>query len=300
MIEYRRNGVYLIFSDIHADIKALNTIIDIINDPGFVKRYGSVNTIINLGDTVGRGYHPVKVIEQLIRSGKEINLVSIMGNHDESFLYNWPVSGDDEESIKAHEEFKSAVDGGSKHMKFCLDFLKDLPQYYIDRKDRILAVHGGPLNPEKIAPLGLENYDKWLYQRTWQRISEYEYEYLDNSGYHYIPKNAFIHTSDFLDSGFIIFCGHQHTVAIYQNMDDKIDRISEDHVEIRKENYARYAVQVKEFEIETEINYLIRVGIAGPEGYYRKHGWNKSHFTLLWEEKGMQKFGLFETQLEYE
>ena len=48
-----------------------------------------------------------------------------------------------------------------------------------------------------------------------------------------------------------------------------------------------------------EINYLARVGIAGPEGYYKKYGWNKSYFALLWEEKGMQKVGLFETQLEY-
>ena len=54
-----------------------------------------------------------------------------------------------------------------------------------------------------------------------------------------------------------------------------------------------------EFEREIEINYLIRVGIAGPEGYYKKYGWKKSYFALLWEEKGMQKIGLFETQLEY-
>ena len=286
MIESIRNGSYLIFSDIHADIKALNTIIDVINNPGFIKRYGSVNTILNLGDTVGRGYHPVKVTERLIELGKQINIVSIMGNHDESFLYDWPVSGDDAESIKAHEELN-------------LDFLKDLRQYYIDHNKKILAVHGGPLNPDRIAPHGLEDYDKWHYQRTWQRISKYEYEYLDNSGYHYIPKNAFIHARDFLDNGFIIFCGHQHIEAIYRNMGEKVDCLSEDKMEVRKETYGRYTVQVKEFEREKEINYLIRVGIAGPEGYYKQYGWNKSYFALLWEEKGMQKVGLFETQLEY-
>lgn len=286
MIESIRNGAYLIFSDIHADIKALNTIIDVINNPGFIKRYGSVNRILNLGDTVGRGYHPVKVIERLTELGKQINIVSIMGNHDESFLYDWPVSGDDAESIKAHEELN-------------LDFLKDLHQYYIDHKENILAVHGGPLNPDRIAPNGLEDYDKWHYQRTWQRISKNEHEYPDNSGYHYIPKNAFIHANDFFDNGFIIFCGHQHIEAIYRNMGEKIDRLLEDHMDVRKETYARYTVQVKEFEREIEMNYLIRVGIAGPEGYYKKYGWNKSYFALLWEEKGMQKIGLFETQLEY-
>ena len=286
MIKSIRNGAYLIFSDIHADIKALNTIIDVINNPGFIKRYGSVNTILNLGDTVGRGYHPVKVTERLIELGKQINIVSIMGNHDESFLYDWPVSGNDAESIKAHEDLN-------------LDFLNDLRQYYIDYKKKILAVHGGPLNPDRIAPHGLEDYDKWHYQRTWQRISKYEYEYPDNSGYHYIPKNAFIHARDFLDNGFIIFCGHQHIGAVYRNMGEKIDRMSEDHMDVRKETYAGYVVHVNEFEREIEMNYLIRVGIAGPEGYYKKYGWNKSYFALLWEEKGMQKVGLFETQLEY-
>lgn len=69
MIASRTKDTYLIISDIHADIKALNTIIEIISDPVFVKRYGRVNTIINLGDTVGRGSHPVEVIERLAKLG---------------------------------------------------------------------------------------------------------------------------------------------------------------------------------------------------------------------------------------
>ena len=299
MITSSTNDTYLIVSDIHADIKALNTIIEIISDPEFVKRYGRVNTIINLGDTVGRGCHPVEVIERLAKLGEETNLISIMGNHDESFLYDWPVSGDDTESSRAHEEFKRAAAGGSKHMKFCLNFLQDFLPLYVDREHRILAVHGGPLNPEKIAPPGLENYDTWLYQRTWQRISEYGYEYLDDSGYHYIPRNAFIQARDFWDCGFIIFCGHQHTGAIYRNMDDTIECMSNEHMEIRRETYAGYAVQERNFDREKDLNYLIRVGIAGPEGYYKRYRWNKSYFAILWKDNGVEKVGLFKTQLEY-
>ncbi len=33
-------------------------------------------------------------------------------------------------------------------------------------------------------------------------------------------------------------------------MGEKIDRLSEDHMEIRKETYARYTIQIKEFERE--------------------------------------------------
>lgn len=296
MTKSRRSNVYLILSDTHADIKALDTIIEIINDPGFKKRYGSVNKILNLGDTTGRGYHPDEVIERLMELGKEISLVSIMGNHDEAFLYDLPVSGDDEDCIRAHEEFKSAGNRGNRQ-KACLDFLKNLPQYYVDKEERILAVHGGPLDPEKIAPPDLEYYDKWLYQQTWQRISEYDFEYLDDYGYHYLPENAFFHAREFFNNGFIIFCGHQHTEAVYRNMGMKTEPVSEERMKVREEELAGLVVQVKEFVREQEVNYLIRVGIAGPAGYYRRYGWNKTHFALLWREKGTQKVGLFKSEL---
>jgi len=299
MTKSKRSNVYLILSDIHADIKALDTIIEIINDIGFKKRYGSVKKIINLGDTTGRGYHPAEVIEHLIKLEKETSIVSIMGNHDEAFLYHWPVSGDDKYCIRAHEKFKSAALGRGHRQKACQDFLRNLPQYYVDTEERILAVHGGPIDPEKIFPPGLGDFDKWLYQRTWQRISEYDFEYLDDSGYHYLPENAFLHAREFFDSSFIIFCGHQHTEAVYRNMGMKTEPLSEEHMTLRREGLSKHEVLVKELEREQGVNYLIRVGIAGPAGYYRRYGRNKTHFGLLWWEKGTQKVGLFESELEY-
>jgi len=301
MTETNTNDVYLIVSDIHADIKALNTIIEIIDDPKFIKRYGTVNKILNLGDTIDRGYYPAEVIMRLTELGKEISLVSIMGNHEESLLYDWPVSGNDQDSISAHNELMSAGNNGRGNCQdTCLDFLKNLPQYYINNEERILAVHGGPIDPEKIAPSNLGDYDKWLYQRTWQRISEHDYAYLDNYGYHYLPENAFLAAKDFFNDSFIIFCGHQHTEVVYRNMGMNTELILEKDMKIRSEDLAGYVVQVKEFEREKYVNYLIRIGIAGPAGYYKRYGWNKTHFGLIWGEKGLQKVGLFKSKLDYE
>ncbi|MCE8427294.1 MAG: metallophosphoesterase family protein [Candidatus Methanoperedens sp.] len=298
MTESRKSSTNLIVSDIHADIKALNTIIEIIADPEFIKKYGSVNKIINLGDTIGRGYYPVEVILRLIELGNEISLYTIMGNHDEAFLFNWPISGDDEECIKAHEDFK-IKSSGNKSLKTCIEFLKDLPQYYLDEDEKILAVHGGPLDPEKIAPPGIAGYNKWPYQRTWQRISEHKYEYLNDYGYHYIPDNAFLHARDFFDGNFMILCGHQHTEAIYKNNGVNTERVSLDHMRVRKENLGGHEVHVKELDIDQNMNYLVRVGIGGPAGYYKKDNWNTTHFGLLWEGKKQKKIGLLNSELDY-
>ncbi len=298
MKQHIKSSTHLIVSDIHADIRALNTIIEIIKDPEFIKKYGGVNKIINLGDTIGRGYNPSEVILRLIELGKEISISTIMGNHDEAFLLNLPVSGDDEDCIKAHEDFKSKS-SDNKSLKNCIEFLKDLPQYYVNQDEKILAVHGGPLDPEKIAPPGISDYNKWPYQRTWQRISEHKYEYLNNYGYHYIPDNAFLHARDFFDGSFIILCGHQHTEAIYKNNGVETEYVSLDHMRVINENLGGHEVHVTEFDIDQKMNYLIRVGIVGPAGYYKKDKLNKTHFGLLWGEKKQKKFGLFNSEVNY-
>jgi hypothetical protein len=113
-----------------------------------------------------------------------------------------------------------------------------------------------------------------------------------------LPENAFLHTRDFFEGGFIIFCGHQHTEAVYRNKEVKTEPISEERMKVREEELARHVVQVKDLVRELGANYLIRIGIAGPAGYYRRYGWNKIHFGLLWWEKKKQKVGLFESELE--
>jgi len=78
----------LVFSDIHADIAGLESILNVVTSDDFVKKYGSFSRIINLGDVLERGIYPKQVISKLQSLEKNYPLVSVMGNHDEAFLHN--------------------------------------------------------------------------------------------------------------------------------------------------------------------------------------------------------------------
>ena len=93
----------LVFSDIHADINALDTILNIANMSEFKEKYGEYSRIINLGDILERGTHPNEVLKKMTLLEKTHPLISIMGNHDEAFLYKRRVSGSTLESISAHQ-----------------------------------------------------------------------------------------------------------------------------------------------------------------------------------------------------
>lgn len=64
----------LIFSDIHADIDSLKTILFIVNSKEFKKKYGEFSRIINLGDVLERGTNPKQVLEDLQNSQKTTRL----------------------------------------------------------------------------------------------------------------------------------------------------------------------------------------------------------------------------------
>lgn len=275
----------LIISDIHADIHALNAIMGIIDDQTFADRYGEVTGIINLGDVVERGYHPVEVIERLLEMKDEKNLRSIIGNHDEAFLFDREVFGSDPESRQAHSVLRKN--------KRCMQFFDGLPQYLIDHNDRILAVHGGPIDPSTIKDRVVS--EDWLYQRTWQRISELGYDYFDYSGYHYTPEHAFMHAKESLGRGFLILCGHEHHEACYSEIDGGVRDIMNNMIR-REETYSNRVIHIKAMMRQEGMTYLVRVGIAGPEGYARYER-GTSHFGLLWEHKGVQWVGLFNFKL---
>ena len=93
----------LIISDIHADINALEKIIQITNSKDFQKKFGEFSRILNLGDILERGTHPKPVLKKLDLLSKTYPIFSVMGNHDEAFLYNRKVSGSSLESIDAHK-----------------------------------------------------------------------------------------------------------------------------------------------------------------------------------------------------
>ncbi len=96
----------LVISDIHADISALDTIIDVTTSADFKIKYGEISRIINLGDVLERGTNPKQVLEKIMELSKNYPVISVIGNHDEAFLYKRPVSGSSFESIIAHDSFK--------------------------------------------------------------------------------------------------------------------------------------------------------------------------------------------------
>lgn len=262
----------LVFSDIHADIDALDTILKIATSDEFAKKYGKFDRIINLGDVLERGSHPKEVLDRLNSLAKTHPIVSVIGNHDEAFLYKRPVSGSSLESWAAHARLTSDV----------LSFFPQNndgtygEQLYVDTKNSLFCVHGGPLDPLKITPKDA-NDEAWLYHRSWQRLSEEDFEYFSYYGYHYKASSAFNEVKNQLNN-FVILCGHQHTATALAQ-DNEIKEIFSS-LKTVKEKTAEFVLGKKEIEITHSSNYLIRLGLSGPSGYYGV-GIAKPHFGII-------------------
>ncbi|HXX05995.1 MAG TPA: metallophosphoesterase [Candidatus Bathyarchaeia archaeon] len=250
----------LVFSDIHADISALETILGVTTSAEFTKKYGTFSRIINLGDVLERGTSPREVLARLKSLEQNYPLHSVMGNHDEGFLDNKMIGGSSIESMNAHAKldekdlsfFKQNKDGTFGKREF------------IDKKNGLFCVHGGPLDPDKIMPKNARD-EAWLYQRSWQRLSDEEFEYFSYYGYHYTPRSAFDEAKSQVQNH-IILCGHQHIEeAIMQDGD--IHRIYP-NLKPKREKISNHILQSREINIDPSNNYLIRLGVGGPEGYY--------------------------------
>ncbi len=263
----------LVFSDIHADIDALDTILEISSSKEFTKKYGSFSRVINLGDLLERGAYPKLVLTKMKSLEKNYKLFSVMGNHDEGFLYKRKVSGSSFESLDAHELLD----------KDDLSFFKENRdgtfgrQEFIDIKNGLFCVHGGPLDPKKITPHDTGSDESWLYQRTWQRLTEEDFEFFSNSGYHYMASSAFQEVKKKVRDH-IIFAGHQHLETVIVN-NSKITEIYSKIIP-KHQKISRFIIESREIEIEPANNYLIRVGIGGPAGYYGG-GFSNPHFAIV-------------------
>ena len=274
----------LVISDIHADISALDTILNLVNTDDFKKRYEKISRVINLGDVLERGTHPKQVLQKFLDLSKNYPIVSVMGNHDEAFLYNRKVSGNSWESIAAHdalldkdlEFFKKNKDGTCGKQEF------------VEKKSGIICVHGGPLDPKKITPKNTSS-DAWFYQKSWQRLSE-EGEYLSPYGYFYSAPSAFLEANDLVKNP-IILSGHEHIeVAIKQDKRGIHDILFNTKPQI--ERLSNFIVEKKEILIESGNSYLIKVGLGGPEGYYGT-GEANSHFGIIQDDpKKIILFGI--------
>ena len=274
----------LVISDIHADISALNTIIDITTSLDFKSKYGEISRVINLGDILERGTHPKQVLEKMTASSQDYPVISVMGNHDEAFLYGRQVSGSSLESISIHDSL-TAED---------LEFFKKnqddtySQQDFLDKKKGLVCVYGGPLDPKKITPKDTV-LDTWLYEKSWQRLSEEE-EFSSYYGYHYRASSAFTETETKVENP-IILCGHQHIeAALTQNKDGIQEILSK--LKLQTERLSDFIVEKKEIPIESGNSYLIRVGLGGPEGYYGT-GEAKPHFGIVQDDpKKIILFGI--------
>jgi hypothetical protein len=268
----------LVISDIHADINGLETILGIVTSPNFIEKYGDFSRILCLGDILERGTHPKQVLSRLQELSSRYTVEAVMGNHDEAHLYKKPISGSTLESIDAHNKldendlgfFSENKDGtfGS--------------QQFVDSKHNVICVHGGPLEPENIMPKGVQEEDLWLYQKTWQRITEEDFEFFSYTGYHYNAASAFLAGKKHLKN-FVIFCGHQHKEHAIEYSDNKetnkIKNILSQSL-LQKEKIDQVTLNKKEITIQPDKSYIIRVGMAGPQGYYGK-GFTNPHFGLV-------------------
>lgn len=263
----------LVFSDIHADVNALDAIIDTVSNAEFVKKYGSFSRIINLGDLLERGIYPKQVISRLQSLEKNYPIFSVMGNHDEGFLSGKKVSASSFESMDAHEKlsdedlsfFKQNDDGtfGS--------------QEYVDTKNGLFCVHGGPLDPQKITPKNADS-EAWLYQRNWQRLTDEGFEFFSYHGYHYTASSAFDEVQKHVKNH-IILCGHQHMETAITHQEGKIREIYS-QIKPKNEKIAGHVLESKEIEIDQTSDYLIRLGLGGPAGYYGV-GSSVPHFAII-------------------
>jgi len=264
----------LVFSDIHSDINALDTILDVASSKEFTKKYGEFSRVINLGDILERGTHPSEVIARLRSLEKNYPLYSVIGNHDEAFLYNRLVSGSSFESKDAHTGlndedlsfFEKNKDG---------TFGK---QEFVDKKHGLFCVHGGPLDPKKIMPKNAPEDETWLYQRTWQRLSEEDFEFFSYYGYHYKAQSAFSEVKLHIQNH-IILCGHQHLEAAITEDDGQIHEIYST-LKPTRERISGHTLESREIKTSPSSNYLVRLGLGGPEGYYG-NGSTVPHFAIL-------------------
>jgi len=251
----------LVISDIHADISGLNAIIDLTTSTDFKKKYGEISRILNLGDVLERGTKPKQVLEKIMELSKSYPVISVIGNHDEAFLYGREVSGSSLESIQAHKLLTEEDLSFFKKNKD--DTYSD--QEFLDKKNSLLCVHGGPLDPKKITPKNA-GPEAWLYQKSWQRLSEENFEFFSYYGYQYLASSAFTEAKIKVENP-LILCGHQHIEAAIQQKKEGIQEILS-IVELQTEKLANFILEKREILIESGSNYLVTVGLGGPEGYY--------------------------------
>lgn len=176
----------VIFSDVHADASAISAFASCIKKPYFTDHFGTIDTVVNLGDILHRGNQPFATLTHVHRLAGEFRLISVMGNHDHAFINKIPVSGSDAVSTRRHEEVRGSP---------LLSLFTGMPMEQVS--DSMLFVHGGPI----------ELNSSTLRLKCWQRLGREPGDSF--AGYYYTPEMAF---SALRSRGLVhMCCGHQHS-----------------------------------------------------------------------------------------
>jgi len=117
----------LVISDIHANLTALEAVIE---------AAGDVDATWCLGDVIGYGPDPNECIAR-IRSQSEV--ICLLGNHDSAALSRIPIETFNQDARRSIEWMQNALTRES------YTFLAQLPERVV--VDQVTLVHGSPRNP---------------------------------------------------------------------------------------------------------------------------------------------------------
>lgn len=151
----------VILSDIHANLSALNSVIE-----HFTQNY-TIDGVIFLGDLVNYGMRPNETIERIEELSQRVKIVcALRGNHDDAMLYP--------EKHLAH----FSTDRGRSALKVMVNMLNEHSKQFIKTNlnndgcvvckiadKTILCVHGDIKNPlwGKLENTGNSQYNKFDY-----------------------------------------------------------------------------------------------------------------------------------------
>lgn len=184
-----------IISDVHANLKALTTVLEDIDEQ-------DIDQIISLGDFIGYGEEPQEYIDKLRNSVD----ISLRGNHEVSFINDF-YEGYVEEAIDSIKSTKEQMNISLKDIftfKFIKKskrkrFLRSTKEFYMDETNT-LYVHGSPINPAF----------EYMYQ-TYNKFKE---------GYNF-AKQTLDENFDMIDK--LGFNGHSHLPGILIKAEEDIE-----------------------------------------------------------------------------
>lgn len=125
----------IILSDIHANLTALNAVI---ND--FKQKYPEERDVFILGDIIDYGMRPNECIETIIELSKSYNLNGILGNHENAILLDNYDNFSENRGVLSAKETSKMISENSKNFLNTLEKTGMTIKYYNNKL--VVYVHG--------------------------------------------------------------------------------------------------------------------------------------------------------------